>query len=261
MNRLKKCFGIISGFPSNAEHREKRITRFNQLLHQLEKLWPEVDILVVAQNWKDYTPPKIKNKILLQKHENLIGILNARYKLRDWFLGLDYDYIIMMDDDVIIETTKNAHIKYMEEIDKHPDGFCFIHSENHWHKFDDYAKAPLNLCAISKYIYQNQNIPPVDLQKSEGLEDDTYAALFHEKWKEHEFIPPEGISHVQFADYSDKEGQQKCPSIWMNFTIKQTKLTMLTMLLLAYMHKYKDFPPEELWNEVKVGNAWKKWRI
>ena len=51
---LKKVFGIISYFPDNdsdyhIETRRERSRRFRELLLKLEELWPDVDIMVIAQ--------------------------------------------------------------------------------------------------------------------------------------------------------------------------------------------------------------------
>ena len=259
---LKKCFGIISGFPEEEGRRERRINRFNQLLNQLNDLWPEVDILVIAQNWKDYKLPKIKNKIIDIRYDNLIGILNARWVLRTEFLKRDYDYIIMMDDDDIIECDNDhAHIDYMNELDKHPQGFAIIKKQEKeksaWFEEYPYKKAPLNLCAVSRFIYEKEDIPDVNLQKSEALEDDVYAYLLHIKYAEYEFDAPSTIRHIQY-----REGQyvntpinylplKYSPSTW-NFgnNINTTRLWENTLQLLNYIKLKGNLPDMKKWHEI-----------
>ena len=235
---LKKCFGIVSWLPDN-DDREPRAKRLNRLLKQLNDLWPEVDILIIAQNWNNFTPIKTKNKQII-KHYEPLGILKARQTLRQEFLKLNYDYIIMFDDDAIIRAPENTATKYMEELDKHPKGFCFIHSgtANRW---DDYKAAQLNLCAISKFIYDQEDIPNVDPQKSEAYEDTIYACLLHYKYSQYEFFPPKGITHVQF-----KNKEEPVASTWAHGTnderIQWKLLNKNSDDLKDYIKQHRDLP-------------------
>lgn len=203
---MNKCFGIVSWFPTEETARQQRQKRINNLFKQLNDLWPNIDILVIAQDWKDFKPIKTKNKQIIKYYDQL-GILKARQTLRDEFLKLNYEYIIMFDDDAHIKTKNNAHIKYMEEVDKHKNGFCFMHREESTNGFDPYVPAQLNLCAISKYIYSCQPFPDIDPQKNEGFEDSIYACLLHHKYSTHEFVPPTDIKCTQFGDAG-------APSTW-----------------------------------------------
>ena len=97
---LKKVFGIISYFPDNdsayhIETRRERSRRFKELLARLEELWPDVDIMVIAQNWQDFAMPNLKNKTIIYRYEQKLGILGARRELRKQFLASEYDYLIM----------------------------------------------------------------------------------------------------------------------------------------------------------------------
>ena len=256
MKELKKCFGIISGFPEG-ENRNRRIDRFNQLLEQLNNLWPNVDILVVAQNWKDYKLPTIKNKVELITYKNNIGILEARRVLRKEFLKRDYDYIIMMDDDDIIECDNNhAHLDYMNELDKHPQGFAIIKPKNNkdktWFPDYQYAQAPLNLCAISRFIYEQEPIPDVNLQKSEALEDDIYVYLLHRKYGQYEFDAPNTIRHIQYKPYQYRFQyefpDEFLPSTWQNNGINMKRLMENTGWLLRAIQRLGDLPDMEDWH-------------
>jgi len=180
------------------------MNRLNRLFTQLNTLWPDIDILVIAQNWKDFNPVKTANKQVIKKYPEL-GILNARKTLHDEFLKLGYDYIIMMDDDCIIQCdNETAHIDYMNEIDKHPNGFCFIRPSGKVHasniKYHPYIGAQLNLCAISKAIYEKEQMVDIDPQKNEGYEDTIYACLLHNKYAKDEFIAPNTIRPIQFMN-------------------------------------------------------------
>lgn len=47
--------------------------------------------------------------------------------LRTKFLESKYDYLIMCDDDIVLKSeVENAPKKYLEELDKHQEGFSFI---------------------------------------------------------------------------------------------------------------------------------------
>lgn len=166
---MNKCFGIISWLPNKQPDRQLREERLNRLFKQLETLWPDIDILIIAQNWKDFVP-KHNNKLNIIKYDEGLGILKARKELRKEFLKLNYDYIIMLDDDAIIEYTDNkAPKKFMDMIDENPNKFCFIHSEAQKDYYIPYASAQLNLCAISKFIYEKEDIPDVDPQKMKPM--------------------------------------------------------------------------------------------
>ena len=172
---LKKCFGIPSWLPDKEPDRNQRKERINRLFKQLNDLWPSIDILVIAQNWQDFKPIETKNKQIIKTYEPL-GILKARQTLREEFLKLDYDYIIMFDDDAIIEFIDDAPKQYMNEIEKHPHGFCFMPGNNS--KYHPYCGAQLNLCAISRFIYEQEPMVPVDPQKDEGYEDSIISFVF-----------------------------------------------------------------------------------
>ena len=233
---MKKCFGIISWFPDKEPARAQRQDRINRLFTQLNDLWPDVDILIIAQNWKDFKPVKTKNKQIIKEYPAL-GILKARRTLREEFLKLDYDYIIMFDDDAIIKCeNKHAHKDYMAEIDKHPGGFCFIHGKkNRW---DDYKAAQLNLCAISREIYEKENIPLVDPQQNQGFEDHIYSLLLHVKYGDKEFLPPTTITHIQFQNH-----QEEAPSTWARGKgVKCSLNARHTDTLIQYLFEHRDLP-------------------
>ena len=201
--KLSKVFGIISYFPDNdtayhIETRRERSRRFRELLFKLEELWPDTDIMVIAQNWQDFELPEIKNKIIRYDYERL-GILRARRELRKKFLESDYDYLIMLDDDARVDADEPQ--KYMDILDQHPDGFAALRKR----------AAPLNLCAVSKYVYSQVDMPDVDPENSEGFEDNIFVALCFNKFPDKSFIVPQGIVSESSFRY---EGPGKCPSTW-----------------------------------------------
>ena len=201
---IKKVFGIISYFPNNdsdyhIEMRRERSRRFRELLFKLEELWPSVDIMIIAQNWQDFQLPNIKNKITTY-HYGKLGILGARRELRKRFLNSNYDYLIMLDDDFIIEA--NDPQAYMDAIDNHPNGFGALKR---------YPPSPLTFFAISKYIYNQIDMPNVNPEKGEGFEDDIFTAQCFAKFPDASFIFPDGCVRDNSFHY---EGPGKCPSTW-----------------------------------------------
>jgi len=235
---MKICFGIPSWLPDKEPDRSLRIERINRLFKQLNDLWPDIDILVIAQNWRDFEPIETTNKQAIKKYPEL-GILIARKKLREEFLRLKYDYIIMFDDDAIIKCSNNhVHLDYIAELEKHPQGFCFIHGGcNHYHP---YIGAQLNLCAISRFIYEREPMVDVDPQKKEGFEDSIFACLLHYKYSKYEFNPPEGIKPIQFNNPNEK-----APSTWHGEARKTGGLGVMrenTSKLQKYISEHKDLP-------------------
>ena len=244
MPKLKKCFGIPSWLPEKEPDRSLRIERVNRLFSQLSELWPDIDILVIAQNWKNFVPVETKNKQIIKKYPEL-GILGARKKLREEFLALDYDYIIMFDDDAIIKCDNDkASAEYMAEIDKHPNGFCFIMPSGGLRagvpKYHPYIGAQLNLCAISRFIYEQEPMVDIDPQKKEGYEDSIYACLLHHKWEKYEFLAPKTIRPIQFMNPNEK-----APSTWVSKARSTGNLSYMsknTHKIQEYIVKNKKFP-------------------
>jgi len=174
---IKKYFGIISWFPDDEPHRGQRLSRLNQTFKHLTDLFgTEIEFLIIAQNWKDYKVPEFVKHTIIHKFDKL-GILGARKMLREKFLESDYDYLIMCDDDIVLKPEiENAPQKYMEELDKYPQGFSFVRYG--W---------SLTFCAISKYIYEKEPMVDVDPEKNEGYEDMVFPLLLHYKYPQNEF--------------------------------------------------------------------------
>lgn len=216
---MKIVFGVISWFPDKEPDRSLRIERINRMFKQIQDAFGEVEWIVIAQNWKGYNIPEfVKAKIF--KYPAL-GILGARKELRRKFLELGYDYLIMCDDDIIIQYEDGAPKRYLEEIKKHPNGFCVIR----------YDFAQLNLLAISKYIYEKEPMVNIDPQKDEGFEDCIFSELLHYKYPLNEF-KVEGITHIQF-NKSDEEA----PSTWA-YVVKRD-WSMLCRKTSIYIEEFK----------------------
>jgi len=238
MTSIKKVFGIISYFPNNdsqyhIETRRERSRRCSELLLKLEELWPDIDIMIIAQNWQDYKVPFTSNTTTVYHYDRL-GILGARKELRRKFLESTYDYLIMLDDDARIFA--NDSKKYMAEIDEHPDGFGVIRKKS----------APLNMCAVSKYVYSVVDMPDVDPEKSEGYEDDLFVATCFAMFPDKSFMFSKDTVDEKSLHYN---GPGACPSSWAREReydwSYMRKLTDARMQVLTNKKQYsdKDFEP------------------
>lgn len=222
----KKVIGIISYMPDKEPDRAQRIERFERLLKQLDNFLPGVQIMVIAQNWKSYYP---RQTILCYTYPKL-GILKARHVLRERFLASKFDYLIMFDDDAIIEQrTPNATHDYLYQIDYHPDGFMFL----------QYEASQLNGCAISRYIYEKEPMVNIDAEKSDGFEDAIYSWLLHNKYPENEFFC-KAIKCTHF-----KNQNEPLPSTWAKEGERDWKrLRSRTAEIKQYISEHKDMPKE-----------------
>lgn len=238
--KTSKCFGIVSYFPWDQPERKQRQDRLDRLVKQLSDFWPNIPIIIISQQWKYYNlDGKCKNKVFKFDYPKL-GILKARQELRKHFLDMGYDYLIMFDDDAIIEKDSNSAIKeYMDELDKHPEGFCFIRGKGS-SPYTDYNDSQLNLCAISRWIYEKEPIPDIDPQRSEAFEDRIWSTLLHFKYSDKEFDAPKSIRCIHF-----KNPNETAPSTWSaekQYNWRQMRNN--TKILEEYISKNKELPKE-----------------
>lgn len=240
---IKPCFGIISYFPWTQPERKQRQNRLDALIKQLSQLWPQIPIIVIAQQWKLYTwENKCVNPVFRYDYP-VLGILSARQELRKRFLESDFDYLIMLDDDAIIQYDNNtATADYIKELDNHPNGFCFIKG-NGSSPHTAYNDSQLNLCAVSRYIYEKEPIPNVNPQKSEGFEDRVWSTLLHYKYADLEFDAPSTIRSVHFKNPNIAEYGGEVPSTWSkaqkyNWKYMRTR----TVKIEDYISQHKTLP-------------------
>lgn len=244
--KLKKVFGIVSYLPDDEEGRKLRIQRLERLFDQLGTLWPEVPIMIVTQNWKRYSP-KTVNRMVRIDFDKGLGILEARQVLRREFLKINFDYLIMFDDDAIIHCDdEKAPMRYMRALDSHPNGFCFMKGGNNGHC--PYVESQLNLCAISRYIYEREPIPDVDPQRSETFEDVVFSTLLHYKYPQNEFDIPQGIKCVHFKNPNINEIGGEVPSTWARAARYDWKaLYKNKNELVNYIYEHKELPDLDQW--------------
>lgn len=235
---MKPVFGIVSYFPWEQPDRKQRQDRLDRLVKQLSDLWPDVPIIVISQQWKWYTlEGKCKNKVLRYDYPKL-GILAARQKLRERFLENDFDYLIMFDDDAIIQMDRpDLAKKYMEELNKHPSGFCFIDGQGS-SPFTSYNDSQLNLNAISRDLYEKEPIPNVDPQQSVAFEDRIWSTLLHFKYSDLEFKAPQGIRCIHF-----KNPNETAPSTWSSEKVYNWRqMRNKTVEIETYISEHKELP-------------------
>lgn len=162
MQNNKKCIGIISYLPNDST-RSIRQQRLEALLAKCEYLF-NLPIIIISQNWNSTV--KITPNCAIFAFDKL-GITGARKKLREVFLELDYDYLIMLDDDAELIGTKQDTQKYLAQIDQNPDSVGI------------FKKSLLKLFAISKNIMQQVEYENIVVENGDGFED----IIFIEKCK------------------------------------------------------------------------------
>lgn len=238
---LSKAIGIVSWFPHDEPDRGQRMYRINSLFKQIANIFPHLPIIVIAQEWENFKPT-VSNH-LIQFNFPKLGILEARKKLREKFLELNYDYLIMLDDDAIISECDPMSVKeYLELMDKNPQGFAFCKKEdivkNPWD--NPYADSQLNLCCISKYIYSMEEFPNINPQKNVGFEDRILSMLLHIKYADKEFDVPIGVKSIHF-----KNKVRPLPSTWAKDKhLMWDELRKNTLKIERYIYDNKDLPED-----------------
>jgi len=193
---LKKCIGIVSYFVP--EHRDERIMGITKLLRQIEGFWPDIDVLIIAQDWQDFQIPETSNNVTVINFDEPLGILGARNALFEEFLKRDYDYLIPLDDDTKIACDDpQIAADYMAIIDAHPDRFAFVRSSKRVSAYHPYRGYEFWLCALSRYIIEQEPFPQLDIRTDDGHEDTIYATLLWNKYPNLDFKLPAGIKGIQ----------------------------------------------------------------
>lgn len=157
---MKICIGIISYLPDDKYLRDNRFNKLCNLLLRLDKLF-KLPIIIICQNWgEQILPVTLENsEVLIYSYKNKLGITGARKKLRDKFLESDYDYLIMLDDDIKLLGSEESAIKYLDQIYSHPG------------MFGTFKSLTLQLFAISKEIFSLINYPDGDPVNGDYFED------------------------------------------------------------------------------------------
>lgn len=176
---LSKVIGIISYFPEDKNIKNNRKIKLDNLISKCNLLF-NLPIILVAQNYTEHDLIYFKNKyknVLIHKYQKL-GIVGARNKLRHLFLNnYNFDYLIMLDDDIVLEGDSKSALEYLKQINEHPN--CF----------GEFNKTLLKLFAISRYIFSkecfDENVNP---EKEEGFEDRYFVNILRVKYSNNRFI-------------------------------------------------------------------------
>lgn len=228
-----RIIGIVSWLPDDNTARKLRKERLNRAFAQIKKVFPDTPIMVISQNWYGYKAPC---EIIQYDYTQGLGILKARQTLVEEFRKLDCNYLIMFDDDAIIEYSEESLKEYNKKLEDNPNGFMFMSDEN-----GHYYSAQLNLCAISKYILDRENIVDIDANKHEGYEDLVMANYLHYKYPEYEIKSPQGIRCVQMSATGEA-----APSTWWVAGVPGEAMSRTSMKVIDYIKEHKEFPTEEV---------------
>lgn len=134
--------------------------KLNDLLSRCDELFG-LPIIIISQNWKDdVTLIKLsKSTIINYKYDIKLGITGARRELRKRFLESDYDYLIMLDDDIHLVGNKASADNYLRQIDNHPGDF------------GTFKQLTLQLFAISKELFSEIDYPAGEVADGDYFED------------------------------------------------------------------------------------------
>lgn len=154
---MKILIGIISYLPNDIEKRTHRFETLKHLINTCNYLF-RLPIYVVIQNYKQDEIDYLKSKnVILSNNYNILGILKARRKLREYFINSTYTNLIMLDDDCEIVGTIVQAKEYLNQIEDN----CFI-------EFNDTL---LKLFCISKNIFKEVDYEDINPENEEGFED------------------------------------------------------------------------------------------
>ena len=170
---MKILIGIISFLPDDKKVREHRFNDLKWLINICNYLF-RLPIYIVIQNYtkeEENIIKKCKNVILSDNYEKL-GILNARRKLREYFINSSYTNLIMLDDDCKIVGTVEQAKNYLQQIEANPD--CFI-------EFNDTL---LKLFCISQDIFKEVDYDEINPENEEGFEDRVFVNKLRTLYKD-----------------------------------------------------------------------------
>lgn len=244
---MTKIIGIVSWLPSEEPDRTARFERVQRLIRRIKELWPELCIMILAQNWKPQNVDAIQditNKVVIYSTLERLGILCARKKLRQLLLKTSAQYFMLFDDDAIIEDTGNGHEEMLRLMDEHPNGWAFSthFAENSVPaKYNPFSHSQLNLCCISRYIFEQEDFPDVDPERSQGFEDRVYSMTLLCKYPELRWSLPEYIYCTHF-----KNPNEALPSTWSRRRRYRWKYMVANTEKIEYelMQRYKSSKTE-----------------
>ena len=168
-----KLIGIISYLPDDRETREHRFEVLQNLIVKCNYLF-DLPIYIVIQNYNENeieSLSKYKN-VSLSSNYSCCGILGARRRLREFFINSNYDNLIMLDDDCVVDGTIQDGQKYKKQIDDNPN--CFI----------EFNTSLLKLFCISKTLFKEVDYVDINPELEEGFEDRVFVSKLRKRYKD-----------------------------------------------------------------------------
>ena len=157
---MNACIGIISYFP-DSKYRTVRAARCETLITRCREVFG-LPMVIIAQNWNNEIA--ITEDMIVESYNSPLTILGARQALRTHFLASNYDYLIMFDDDCVLEGTSEDGQRFLTALTKNPDKYL---------KKDNQFK----LFAVSKDTYNRFPLPPLGVENGTGIEDMAFFAV------------------------------------------------------------------------------------
>jgi len=156
------CIGIISYLPDSEDLRKERQKRVINLINQIDKHF-NLPIILIAQNYKDFN---INSKNIIRYNYDKLGITGARRELRIKFLESEYDYVIMLDDDMELSDNQQDYDIYINNILKYKKEYYYV--RNFLNNFSVMSKE-----GFKKLDYD----PEICVENGTGFEDWIFSVI------------------------------------------------------------------------------------
>ncbi len=173
---MKPVIGIISYLPDDSFVRQSRLGTLRALIQTCNNIF-NLPIYIVIQNYTEDEEMYIKRytNVTMSDNHGRLGIVGARKKLREWFIESEYDHLIMLDDDCILEGTSEDGQEYLKQL-KENEG-----------KFGEFNLTLLKLFSISKELLQQIEFIDINPEDGEGFEDRIFVETLRIKFPDKKF--------------------------------------------------------------------------
>ena len=173
----RELIGIISYLPDNLEIREHRKQKLIGLINKCNELF-DLPIYIVIQNYTEEEEEFLSNipNVMTSPRFQKLGILSARKILRRTFLAMNFDTLIMLDDDCELIGTKSDGQEYLRQLREHPD--CF----------GEFKSTLLKLFSIPRKILKDEDYPLINPELEEGFEDRVFVNKLRIKYPSNRFV-------------------------------------------------------------------------
>lgn len=205
--------GIISYLPCDRSKRANRKKSLRKLIEKCREIF-NLPILLIAQNYEDWEISIFKNYGCAVYDYEKSGILQARSTLQQKFLESNYDNLIMLDDDCVIEGSKKEGKNYLDLLDNHPSSYGLF-SNNF-----------LKLFSISKDLYDKFTWP-VELRVEDG---DIFEDIYLTMWLNKHYSNRKFRYKVGLKELSNSQNDRD--STWLNEVTDKDKMFENTINLI-----------------------------